>query len=48
VKPLVTLIWGGSLVMALGGALSLSDRRVRITAAERVSRTTGKSRGAPA
>ncbi|MBW8617964.1 MAG: heme lyase CcmF/NrfE family subunit [Hyphomicrobiales bacterium] len=47
-KPLVTLIWGGSLLMALGGALSLSDRRVRITAAERVSRATGKSRGAPA
>jgi cytochrome c-type biogenesis protein CcmF len=47
-KPLVTLIWGGSLVMALGGALSLSDRRVRITAAERVSRAAGKSRGAPA
>lgn len=47
-KPLVTLIWGGALVMAFGGALSLSDRRVRITAAERVSRATEKSRGAPA
>jgi cytochrome c-type biogenesis protein CcmF len=47
-KPLVTLIWGGALVMALGGALSLSDRRVRITAAERVSRSTAKNRGAPA
>ena len=32
-KPLVTLIWGGALVMALGGALSLSDRRIRISAA---------------
>ncbi len=29
-KPLVTLIWGGAIVMALGGALSLADRRARI------------------
>jgi cytochrome c-type biogenesis protein CcmF len=29
-KPLVTLIWGGALVMGIGGALSLSDRRARI------------------
>ena len=29
-KPLVTLIWGGALVMALGGMCSLADRRVRI------------------
>jgi cytochrome c-type biogenesis protein CcmF len=34
-KPLVTLIWGGALIMALGGALSLSDRRVRIAAGRR-------------
>jgi cytochrome c-type biogenesis protein CcmF len=32
VKPLVTLIWLGAVVMALGGALSLSDRRLRIGA----------------
>jgi len=31
-KPLVLLIWLGSLVMMLGGALSLSDRRLRIGA----------------
>ncbi len=31
-KPLVLLIWIGALVMALGGALSLSDRRLRIGA----------------
>ena len=31
-KPLVTLIWLGGVVMALGGALSLSDRRLRIGA----------------
>ncbi len=31
-KPLVLLIWIGSLVMMLGGALSLSDRRLRVGA----------------
>ncbi|MFK8252210.1 heme lyase CcmF/NrfE family subunit [Ancylobacter terrae] len=31
-KPLVTLIWLGAVVMALGGILSLSDRRLRIGA----------------
>ena len=34
-KPLVTLIWIGSLVMALGGACSLADRRLRIGVARR-------------
>jgi cytochrome c-type biogenesis protein CcmF len=29
-KPFVTLIWIGALVMATGGALSLSDRRFRL------------------
>jgi cytochrome c-type biogenesis protein CcmF len=28
--PLVPWIWGGALLMALGGALSLTDRRLRI------------------
>jgi cytochrome c-type biogenesis protein CcmF len=31
-KPLVLLIWIGCVVMALGGALSLSDRRLRVGA----------------
>jgi cytochrome c-type biogenesis protein CcmF len=31
-KPLVTFIWLGSIVMALGGMLSLSDRRLRVGA----------------
>ena len=31
-KPLVLLIWLGAVVMFLGGALSLSDRRLRIGA----------------
>jgi cytochrome c-type biogenesis protein CcmF len=31
-KPNVLLIWGGAVIMFLGGALSLSDRRLRIGA----------------
>ena len=31
-KPLVLLIWVGAMVMVLGGALSLSDRRLRVGA----------------
>ena len=31
-KPNVLLIWGGALIMFLGGALSLSDRRLRVGA----------------
>ncbi|MFG1344986.1 heme lyase CcmF/NrfE family subunit [Xanthobacter autotrophicus DSM 431] len=31
-KPVVTLIWLGAVVMALGGALSLADRRLRVGA----------------
>jgi cytochrome c-type biogenesis protein CcmF len=35
-NPLVRLIWLGAIVMALGGALSLSDRRLRIGAPRRL------------
>jgi cytochrome c-type biogenesis protein CcmF len=35
--PLVPWIWGGALVMAFGGALSLSDRRLRIGAPRRAA-----------
>jgi cytochrome c-type biogenesis protein CcmF len=31
-KPLVLLIWFGPVLMALGGMLSLSDRRLRVGA----------------
>ena len=31
-KPLVLLIWAGGIIMMLGGALSLSDRRLRVGA----------------
>ncbi len=42
-KPLVTLIWLGAVVMALGGVLSLSDRRLRVGAPR-----PAKARRAPA
>ena len=35
-NPLVRMIWIGALVMFLGGALSLSDRRLRIGAPRKV------------
>jgi cytochrome c-type biogenesis protein CcmF len=31
-KPLILLIWLGPVIMAAGGALSLSDRRFRVGA----------------
>jgi cytochrome c-type biogenesis protein CcmF len=34
-KPLVTLIWGGGLVMMAGAAMSLLDRRLRVGAPAR-------------
>ena len=44
-KPLVNWIWIGAVVMVFGGALSLSDRRLRV-GAPRVSR--GRARAVPA
>jgi len=35
VKPLANWIWGGCLLMSLGGLLSLSDRRFRVAAGAR-------------
>ena len=32
IKPLANWIWAGAIIMALGGALSLSDRRFRVAA----------------
>jgi cytochrome c-type biogenesis protein CcmF len=37
-KPLVTLTWLGAIVMAAGGLLSLSDRRLRVGAPKRATR----------
>jgi cytochrome c-type biogenesis protein CcmF len=36
-KPLILLIWIGAIVMALGGALSLTDRRFRLAAPRRAT-----------
>ncbi|WP_208353506.1 heme lyase CcmF/NrfE family subunit [Pseudaestuariivita rosea] len=35
IKPFANWIWAGSIIMALGGALSLSDRRHRVAAGAR-------------
>ncbi|MEL6958728.1 MAG: heme lyase CcmF/NrfE family subunit [Pseudomonadota bacterium] len=32
IKPFANWIWGGSILMALGGLISLSDRRLRVAA----------------
>ena len=41
IKPLANWIWGGCLMMALGGALSLSDRRFRVAAGAQRPKTSG-------
>jgi cytochrome c-type biogenesis protein CcmF len=41
-KPFVLLIWLGPVLMALGGLLSLSDRRLRIGAPRRVARAVAQ------
>ena len=46
-KPLVTLIWLGGAAMALGGALSLADRRLRLGVAAR-AKASGGSLAQPA
>jgi cytochrome c-type biogenesis protein CcmF len=35
IKPFANWIWGGAIIMALGGFLSLSDRRYRVAAGAR-------------
>jgi len=47
-KPLVLLIWLGALVMFTGGALSLSDRRLRIGAPKAAARPADKPSMQPA
>ena len=46
VKPLVNWIWAGALLMAFGGALSLSDRRYRVAAG--AQRRKAETQGVPA
>ena len=35
IKPFANWIWAGAILMALGGAISLSDRRYRVAAGEK-------------
>ena len=44
IKPFANWLWGGALMMALGGLLSLSDRRYRVAAGAR----RAAPRGVPA
>jgi len=41
IKPLANWIWGGCLLMSLGGLLSLTDRRYRVAAGARKTRIEG-------
>jgi cytochrome c-type biogenesis protein CcmF len=48
-KPLVSWIWGGAVLMALGGGLALSDRRYALAARkQREALAAGKVIAAPA
>jgi cytochrome c-type biogenesis protein CcmF len=46
-KPLANWIWGGAILMALGGLISLTDRRYRVAAGARRQAAT-PARGVPA
>ncbi len=46
IKPLSNWIWGGSILMALGGLISLTDRRLRVAAG--AARAPSGPRGVPA
>ncbi|TPN45172.1 MULTISPECIES: heme lyase CcmF/NrfE family subunit [unclassified Mesorhizobium] len=46
-KPLVTLIWGGGLMMMAGAAMSLMDRRLRVGAPSRRRKTAVAPAGLP-
>jgi len=46
IKPFANWIWGGTIIMALGGLLSLSDRRYRVAAG--AARAQAEPQGVPA
>jgi cytochrome c-type biogenesis protein CcmF len=48
IKPFANWIWGGTIIMALGGALSLSDRRYRVAAGAGKGTVTKGPEGVPA
>ena len=45
IKPYANWIWAGAIIMALGGILSLTDRRYRIAAG---ARKAAPAQGVPA
>jgi len=48
-KPFVSWIWGGAVLMAIGGGLALSDRRYALAARkQREAMQTAKAMTAPA
>jgi cytochrome c-type biogenesis protein CcmF len=48
-KPLVSWIWGGALLMAMGGGLALSDRRYQLAARkQREALKVSRQEGTPA
>ncbi|KGK79932.1 cytochrome C biogenesis protein CcmF [Thalassobacter stenotrophicus] len=47
IKPFANWIWGGAIIMSLGGVLSLSDRRYRVAAGARRRREVA-AQGVPA
>ena len=47
-KPFVVWIWSGCLVMALGGALAISDRRYRIASRRLAVQSSLQQGAAPA
>ncbi|MFQ5700078.1 MAG: heme lyase CcmF/NrfE family subunit, partial [Myxococcota bacterium] len=46
-KPFVTWIWGGSALMALGGLVTLSDRRYRLPLRRRAGSAPSQAPGSP-
>jgi len=48
IKPLANWIWTGTIIMALGGLISLSDRRYRVAAGATRARTRSQAEGVPA
>jgi cytochrome c-type biogenesis protein CcmF len=47
IKPFANWIWGGAILMAIGGLISLSDRRLRV-AAGATKRKPAPAGGVPA
>ncbi|MTI17043.1 heme lyase CcmF/NrfE family subunit [Rhodobacteraceae bacterium RKSG542] len=47
-KPLITLIWIGCLIMSLGGFIALTDRRLRVGAPKPARKSNRHSQPAPA